>query len=425
MAGRAASRCANPIRAIGPSRRNIRAYIVVGDYLFDSTINGVLDSADIVVEYILEMAGQVRPAVVAATAAAGGAAPRGADLSEQPLGPHMTPPAPSPAPAAGPSSTLVVRRIRFVEQAPAGVKVARRFRQPRPFVVIEEAIALHEVPERPTWPEPADHLLVVLVPPAAADAWQELHSDWLTAPEHPDAAPAIELTRPGLTIQWRPGRAVVQGRLDSAETILAALCDFAFYESQLRFLETALEAREAGAAGDVAWAYRIAQRDQGHWARIGEIMEQLAHLRLTFVRLEPRAGACISDTACAGRRLLQRLLTRADVPARRTAFDDRLEVCEDLYEGANDRIADYGWARGGHRLEVGIIALLVVEVLLMSTELLSALPRIYLPRMTPISRRSFPIDRRRRDIGARGRRAAAGASARPGPACRRGRRRRP
>ena len=49
--------------------------------------------------------------------------------------------------------------------------------------------------------------------------------------------------------------------------------------------------------------------------------------------------------------------------------DLRLEACEDLYEGAHDRVADFCWYRSGHWLEVGIIAFLIVEVVLMSIEL--------------------------------------------------------
>ena len=43
-----------PKPAIGRSRPSIRTLYVVGDYLFESTLNGVLDSADTVVDELVE-----------------------------------------------------------------------------------------------------------------------------------------------------------------------------------------------------------------------------------------------------------------------------------------------------------------------------------------------------------------------------------
>ena len=44
----------------------------------------------------------------------------------------------------------------------------------------------------------------------------------------------------------------------------------------------------------------------------------------------------------------------------------RLEALEDLYEGANDRVADYRWYRSGAWLEIGIIILLIIETVMIS-----------------------------------------------------------
>ena len=60
---------------------------------------------------------------------------------------------------------------------------------------------------------------------------------------------------------------------------------------------------------------------------------------------------------------------RARCEARAEALDTRLEACEELYEGANDRVADHqGWHRG-HVLEVIIVALLLMEVILLCVDL--------------------------------------------------------
>ena len=59
-------------------------------------------------------------------------------------------------------------------------------------------------------------------------------------------------------------------------------------------------------------------------------------------------------------------MEKADAEARAEAFDAQLELREELYEGAADRFTDYwGWANG-HRLEVIIVVLLVLEFFVMS-----------------------------------------------------------
>lgn len=284
-----------------------------------------------------------------------------------------------PASSVGTTAAITVLRIRFVDQAPPGAKVRRTFREPRPAVAVEETMALAELPMTRSWPEPVDHLIVVLVPRSAANDWQKRGADWLAPPEHPDAAPAVILERKGLKVEWRPGRAVVQGHLDTVDTLLAGLIDFAFYEGQLRVLETALQASETSASTDVAWAYRIDERHSEHWIRFGETIEQLARLRLQFAHLQPHLAHASRTLPPAARRLVQRLHARTDVPPRLEALSDRLEALEDLYEGASDRIADYRWWRRGHRLEVWIIILLLVEVALMSADLVVRFLEYYFP----------------------------------------------
>jgi hypothetical protein len=274
-----------------------------------------------------------------------------------------------PAPANGPMSALVATRVRFLDGAPPGARVLRQYQHPRPCVAVEEAAGLATLPAENAWPEPTDHFVAVFVPKAAAAQWQQQGEGWLAPPDHPEAPPAAVVEREGYTVEWRPGRVVVRGRVECPEAVLAALTDFAFYEAELRGLERALEACEAGAAADVALAHRIRFRDRRSWARFGERIEELTRMRLRYARLAPRLAKARRALPAEARRLTAHLRARADVEARLEAFSDRLEACEDLYEGANDRVADYRWYIGGHALEIAIIGLLLLEVVLMSAEL--------------------------------------------------------
>src|SRR5262249_34710932 len=101
------------------------------------------------------------------------------------------PPSPSPgtAPPNGPSSAVVVKRIRFVDTVPAGAAVVRGFRQQRACAAVEERADPGALPREKNWPEPTDQLVVVFVPRAAAASWQTRGEGWLAPPDHPDAAP--------------------------------------------------------------------------------------------------------------------------------------------------------------------------------------------------------------------------------------------
>jgi len=248
--------------------------------------------------------------------------------------------------------------------SPCRHKVLRSFTQPRGSVAVEE-VADFAAMSRPTWPEPTDQLDIVLVAPGGGEPGPL----WLAAPDRADALPAVSVKLPGVTADWRPGRAVLRAPADRFDEFVAGLTEFAFYEGELRTLERAVEVGESDAAADTVRAFRIRPADSKHWPRFESLIEHFARLRLTFARLKPRLAKPSNSLKAETRRLVNRLLMRADVPARLEALSERLEACEDLYEGAIDRVADYRWYRTGHRLEWGIIFLLLLEVALMSADL--------------------------------------------------------
>jgi hypothetical protein len=269
-----------------------------------------------------------------------------------------------PKPLTDKNLVVLARRIRFLPKPPAGVKPLRSFTQPRPCVAVEEVADFGVLPAA-GWPEPTESLDVVLVPPGGA----EPGSGWLTRPDHPDAPATVTIQRNGMTVEWRPGRAVIRGPADRFDDLLAGLADFAYYEGELRTLERTVEAGEVVAAADTARAYRIQSRDREQWPRFAALIDHFGGMRLTYARLELRLLKGSRSLSPVARGLVNRLLAKADVEVRLASFSNRLEACEDLYEGATDRVADYRWYRTGHWLEWGIILLLMLEVAVMTADL--------------------------------------------------------
>ena len=273
------------------------------------------------------------------------------------------------APARTLHQAIVAKRIRFLDEAPAGAKVLRTFRDPKPCVAVEEEVAFGDLPAEEEWPEPIDHITAVLIPSEAVAEAKKLSEGWMATPDRDGAISTAAFALNGQRIQWRPGRLLVQGSPNAFEGILKAVTDFAFYENELRGLEQTLESREPQALKDVAWSQRIGFRDRKHWRRFAELTEYFCRMRLTYARLEPHLVIASGTLPRDARQVMAKVLEEAEISDRLEAVSNRLEACEDLYEGANDRVADYRWYIEGRWLEIGITLLLLVEVALLVTDL--------------------------------------------------------
>ena len=96
---------------------------------------------------------------------------------------------------------------------------------------------------------------------------------------------------------------------------------------------------------------------------------RMALRRIRFARLAPRLEKAPQGLSGPTRRLFSELAQQADVVDRLRSLDDRLEVFEDLYELANDRLGELSYFQKEHRLEAWILAMLLVEVFLMLFEI--------------------------------------------------------
>jgi hypothetical protein len=280
---------------------------------------------------------------------------------------------PTPATAAAQSQPILVRRIRFLADVAPGTKVRRAFVQPRACLAVDEAADFADLLVQNSWSELKDQLIVVQFGGAGAEA-KKFSESLVPTPDHRDAVATAAFAVNGQNIQWRPGFALVQGPMDGFESVVAALTEFAFYEDELRKLERALDIREIDAQADVTRAHRIRLRDRRHWRRIGETIENLYSMRLSYARLESQLVKTSRSLARDSRAVMARLLSETEIETRMEAVSNRLEAFEDLYEGANDRIAEYRWYLSSGWMEGAIIFLLVVEVALLGFEIYLRLP---------------------------------------------------
>src|SRR5579872_4498011 len=266
--------------------------------------------------------------------------------------------------------SIAVRQIRFVPHPVTGTRIRRKFKQPRSCLAVEQSIELAELTRLLGSPESIDSLLIVYVPPEAKEEWERIGSEWLSPKSGSESPEIVTISVLNDQIHWRPGLAVVEGNMGLRDEVIAALTEFAFYEGEVRALEQAIETYDAQARLDVPKTIVVKKKDRSDWARFIGIMESLTQHRITFAALEPRVEKGSRMLKKQNRAIATRLFRAADTSIRMEGLDGRLEVCEELYDGAIDRIADYrGW-HTGHVLEVIIIALLLLEAGFMAAELI-------------------------------------------------------
>jgi hypothetical protein len=245
-------------------------------------------------------------------------------------------------------------RFRFVDEAPSGAEVYRRFIDPRSVWVVRDTTA--DLPAAPM-----DQFICVIQPAGLNPKTKA----WIIPPQDFQAVTTITINTDDGKLHWRPGQAVLEGSVGENADLMAGLVEFSFFENELRRLEQAMVPHQTTADRDVPLAYNIRTADRSQWNRLYQTMEQLYRLRLQFARLEPKLYHSSRGVNAGARRAIQRLKARADIEARLEALNDQLETIEDLYEGAIDRITDYRNYRRGHWLEIGIIILLGIEVALL------------------------------------------------------------
>jgi hypothetical protein len=230
-------------------------------------------------------------------------------------------------------------RISFVNEIPLGVKPLREYKQPRKIYAIETA-------------DSAAH------PGFDVVFGEAMH----------EGSAAISIKQDNISISWQRNQVHVFCPVEARLEVLTALADFGFYEGELHRLESDVEVQEPLAEKDVEFAHRIHHRNREHWSRFGETIERFTRDRLTYARLCSQLAFPSLTLSPKSRQIVSKLLRECNIEDRLEMYSDRLEALEELYEGANDRVADYRWYRGGHLLEWTIVIILIFEALAMSLE---------------------------------------------------------
>lgn len=282
-----------------------------------------------------------------------------------------TPAQPQPV-SAPPPGRITLKVIRFAPNLPPGTAPLRQFADPSRHYAYLEFERLDQVPaDAPAAPAPTDRFEFLFLPGGSATPYelQKQAEAWM-APG-PDGEPPLEVVMRSDRVLWRPGRGLMHGAPDRMDETLLALADFAYHEGQLRRLEGELEAHFETASGDIPLTTgSVTAADLARRGHVHEMTCLVTRMRLEISRLEKSLEHASATLPGAGRRLAAEFLTQALAIDRRRWVDDRLEVYEDLYELANDRLSEYRYFRKEALLELGVIGILIVETVVVIWEIL-------------------------------------------------------
>jgi hypothetical protein len=276
-----------------------------------------------------------------------------------------------------PSEAPQLYCVSFVQNyLPANREVLRAFSDPYPqtqYALLEQ-IGLDQLPPPDFAKEREDHnrLYFLFLPGGSTTAFDEQKrgEQWMAKPDDPNAEPTVEILMRSDRVLWRPGRAMMQGAADRLHETLLALADFSYYESELRKLEHELHADGEILSRDVPLTTAAVNKHSLHAVRhVHERTCTMTERRIRYSRLERPLEKPSITLPGAGRRLVSELLVQCEVQERLKAVDERLEVYEDTYELANDRLMEYGNFRAEAKLEIWIIVILLAELLLMVAEI--------------------------------------------------------
>ncbi|TSE02397.1 hypothetical protein C1D09_030105 [Mesorhizobium intechi] len=154
-------------------------------------------------------------------------------------------------------------------------------------------------------------------------------------------APYLEVSGRNIRLVWRGRRGLAFAPIQAAEDCLAAAAVFSHVYGALSVEESRLETTWQSMTNDVALTHdvrRIALREQ---RRVNQMTRQFQTARIFVARMDIALQRPESKLSAATRRLFGELALQADLISRVRVLDDAIEVGEDLYELANDRLIEH------------------------------------------------------------------------------------
>ena len=168
----------------------------------------------------------------------------------------------------------------------------------------------------------------------------------------------------GEKLFWIPGKAILRNSGTMSTKFFQYLVAFSFYEAELRKLEKEIKESWSSVEKDIEFTYQVTPSSIQQSSHVNERTRQVTLQRMRCIRIKE-----LLDRVSSSAGLLEQLFERLDCERRLDSVEAQLEIYEDVYELANDRISEFKYFHVEAKLEIFIIFLLLAEVVVMILEL--------------------------------------------------------
>ncbi|WP_322418549.1 hypothetical protein [Mesorhizobium huakuii] len=168
---------------------------------------------------------------------------------------------------------------------------------------------------------------------------QKEFETWVS--EGDTTAPYLDVSGRNVRLVWRGRRGLAFAPVQAAEDCLAAAAVFSHVYGALSAEESRLETTWQSMTNDAALTHDVQRTALREQSRVNRMTRQFKTARIFVARMDIALQRPEPKLSTATRRLFGELALQADLISRVRVLDDAIEVGEDLYELANDRMIEH------------------------------------------------------------------------------------
>jgi hypothetical protein len=176
----------------------------------------------------------------------------------------------------------------------------------------------------------------------------------------------------GAVLLWGRGAAAILAPADRLAQMEQAYVEIAYFEQELYGIETQLGRDWPALEEDIPAAFEFNERTLPRKQQLLQRFQRVVQLQARFTRLMPFLLAPHHYPPTIASQVGERIRERMRVEYRIEWVSSQLEVTRQVYELCGERSSNFVHARSSNTLEWVIILLLVIQVLMMFFDYLSA-----------------------------------------------------
>lgn len=197
---------------------------------------------------------------------------------------------------------------------------------------------------------------------------QKRAEQWMASRPDERGAP-YEVPHRSDRILWRRGRALCFGTGEFFHDVRNAVAYFSFCEAELARLEDRVAAQWPIVEGDLPLTHSVTRREVQRQQAVDSRTHEAHAMRIVFIRLDTALERLDRVLSAPSQRIVSELAQQADTIDRLRLLDDGIELAQEVYDTANDRLLEYRYFHAEYRIEIIIAVILFAELIAVCVEL--------------------------------------------------------